>query len=576
VPLPYELKQELQRGNLVLFVGAGFVRNYLPTMPLWRQLLTDAFSSLTDDPNEIYKYTETLFDESGNRIIHSAEFLKLAQQFELARQSVNHQRTALGQPPIPSIHSQVQRAIDEAYELTEPETAIRGTHFAASTRLPLFYWVTTNFDTFLEDTYFADAIRAGRASVIFRPVRNVDFGSGSNVPTLLKIHGSVLATHPESSIVITDDDYHQFLRRDAYLVNKLYTLFCERTIVFLGYSLSDPNIQFIYNDVLLGEKSGKFTNQSFSQIRPSFFVSSHTISAEHKAYYRHKRIIYVENYSLERFFQELGTAYDFYLQRQQDVVARIQAAMPEYQQVYEALDLATTAATLNIPEPERRDYLDRILDLIELYEYIGPARFTAPLPIATFDIYKLGRAVLGGMRVVLEWCRESAAAGNIEILEILFDFVQNRLRAQNSRTVRELLDSFVILLIQNAQIPERDRFAVRFCRLMFQYDEAHNDWDDYTYCLEKYVYATQLLAQLPVPVRRNVVRGLYRQLETCGRGYGDSWYTTNKVYDVWPYLNPEAWPLLEAEIRRHPQTSKTEAMLNHLRPGADFRSFHPR
>ena len=33
-----------------------------------------------------------------------------------------------------------------------------------------------------------------------------------------------------------------------YFINKLYTLFYEYDVIFLGYSLGDPNINLIYND----------------------------------------------------------------------------------------------------------------------------------------------------------------------------------------------------------------------------------------------------------------------------------------------------------------------------------------
>src|SRR5262249_42509840 len=145
-----------------------------------------------------------------------------------------------------------------------------------------------------------------------RPIQNLDFGqSAGAIQTLFKIHGCV-QSEPQKSIVITEEDYHRFLRQDKYIINKLYTLFCERTVVFLGYGLNDPNIQFIYHEVLFDQKTlGEVgENESFSQFRPAFFVTERAATEQDKAYYRHKRIRYVDGYSIERFFQELVETFD--------------------------------------------------------------------------------------------------------------------------------------------------------------------------------------------------------------------------------------------------------------------------
>src|SRR5690348_17398351 len=71
--LPYELRDEFVKGNLVLFVGAGFVRNYLPAMPLWPDLLKQVFSTLKGSRDEIFNYCDHLVDGRGNRVIRSEE-----------------------------------------------------------------------------------------------------------------------------------------------------------------------------------------------------------------------------------------------------------------------------------------------------------------------------------------------------------------------------------------------------------------------------------------------------------------------------------------------------------------------
>lgn len=112
-----------------------------------------------------------------------------------------------------------------------------------------------------------------------------------------------------------------------------------------------------------------------------------------------------------------------------------------------------------------------------------------------------------------------------------------------------------------------------------KYDDRYNEWDDYTFCLKRFVRLTHLFHLLDLTTKREAIRGLYNQLAMCGRELGDSWYTTDKVYEVWPQFNLEYWPLLEQEIRRHAGRSggfiypKQQAMLDYLKPGADYKSF---
>ena len=63
--LPYELRDEFVKGNLVLFIGAGFVRNYINGMPLWSDLLKKVFASLSGPPDEIFKYCDYVNAEAG-------------------------------------------------------------------------------------------------------------------------------------------------------------------------------------------------------------------------------------------------------------------------------------------------------------------------------------------------------------------------------------------------------------------------------------------------------------------------------------------------------------------------------
>ena len=80
------------------------------------------------------------------------------------------------------------------------------------------------------------------------------------IAEIYKIHGSV--QNPES-IVINKADYQKFYDKGKYLAAKLMTIFMEYPIIFIGYSISDSDIQailklfFVNNQIL--DKEGKRT-----------------------------------------------------------------------------------------------------------------------------------------------------------------------------------------------------------------------------------------------------------------------------------------------------------------------------
>ena len=67
------------------------------------------------------------------------------------------------------------------------------------------------------------------------------------IAEIYKIHGSVEV--PES-IIINEEDYVKFEEKSSYLAAKLMTIFMEYPIIFIGYSISDSNIQSIIKSIV--------------------------------------------------------------------------------------------------------------------------------------------------------------------------------------------------------------------------------------------------------------------------------------------------------------------------------------
>jgi hypothetical protein len=99
--------------------------------------------------------------------------------------------------------------------------------------------LTTNWDNFLQEVFPEFQIQIGQREAIFADHKSIG--------ELYKIHG---CTSKPETLVVTNKDYSRFMENDHYLNAKLLTLFAEYPIIFLGYSLSDPNIELILKNLI--------------------------------------------------------------------------------------------------------------------------------------------------------------------------------------------------------------------------------------------------------------------------------------------------------------------------------------
>ncbi|WP_158966543.1 SIR2 family NAD-dependent protein deacylase [Chachezhania sediminis] len=117
--------------------------------------------------------------------------------------------------------------------------------------------VTTNYDELLEN------LLEGYQPVIGRGLITAPF---ANIGEVYKIHGTI---GKPSSIVLTAEDYTDFNKRRKYQSAKLLTFFAEHPILFVGYSISDPNIQGILSDLAEAfDLSGSLVKNMFIISRP--------------------------------------------------------------------------------------------------------------------------------------------------------------------------------------------------------------------------------------------------------------------------------------------------------------------
>ncbi len=99
--------------------------------------------------------------------------------------------------------------------------------------------ITTNWDLFLESIFDEFSVFIGQDGL---------FSSRNHgIAEIYKIHGC--ASEP-NSLILTSEDYELFRKKNPYLSSKLLTIFIEHPIIFLGYSLTDPHILEILEEIV--------------------------------------------------------------------------------------------------------------------------------------------------------------------------------------------------------------------------------------------------------------------------------------------------------------------------------------
>lgn len=227
----------------VLFVGSGLTRRYL-NLPDWKNLLIYFAEKVSDD---VFAYSS--YENEAQRVPHpvgimpkiaeliQADFNKRWYSDPSIRTLTNDQLENIRQGGDPfkyEIASFIKRSgiVQKEYEYEiELLRKIAEKNISGI--------ITTNYDSFLEDTCIGFKKYVGQKQLIFSAIQGI--------AEIYKIHGSV---EVPDSIIINERDYQAFMADSAYLAAKLMTIFMEYPIIFIGYSISDNNILEILNSIV--------------------------------------------------------------------------------------------------------------------------------------------------------------------------------------------------------------------------------------------------------------------------------------------------------------------------------------
>ena len=233
----------LRSRQVILFIGAGISRNL--GLPSWAELIHEMAKQLDYDPK--------VFEGHG-------DYLELAEYYKL-------QKTSMG--PLRSWMDRTWHGNEERVDRSPVHQAI------VSLRVPIIY--TTNYDRWIEITF-------QRRREKFIKIANVgDFVRIKDGETqVVKLHGDF---DDDQSLVLTETSYFERLSFESPLDIKLRSDSIGKSILFLGYSLSDINIRYLlYKLHCLWDESG------FAAARPKSYVFLSRPNPVHEAILQNRGI----------------------------------------------------------------------------------------------------------------------------------------------------------------------------------------------------------------------------------------------------------------------------------------------
>lgn len=341
---PKPFLQDLVEGRCLPFIGAGFSLNaVVPTgkkMLDWEGLGRRAADALPE-----YQYTTAL--EALSAYAHEYSRVKLVE------------------------------FLSEALLATSIQPGKTHEEFC---RLPFERVVTTNFDFLLEQAY------AQITKYCIPQVSEDQLSIGSNKAgvQLLKLHGDL---HHPNRLIVTEEDYDNFLARLPLLATHLSSLLISHTAIFVGYSLDDPDFRQIWQ--VVKERLGMLR-------RPAYVLqvgaASHTVARYER---RGVKVINLPKIQSRGYAETLELALrELREYWSKQVIALSTSTEPEPQaELSLPPDAQTRLAFFSVPTRFAALYKARIYPIAERYGFN---------PIMAIDVVAPGDNIMAKVYALLE------------------------------------------------------------------------------------------------------------------------------------------------------------------------------
>lgn len=263
--IPEELMNALRARRVLLFAGAGVSMNL--GLPSWGALINELAGHLHFEPDVFAKY--------GN-------YLELAEYYRICKGDL----------------ADFQSWMDRAWHHPDIDISKSEIH-RLIVKLDFSLIYTTNYDSWLENA----CAHWGHKRTVIAGVRDLANAIDPALPQIVKFHGDFGAP---GSLVLTEESYFQRIVLDSPIDIKFRNDALGRSVLFIGYSLSDINIRY-----LLYKIWRVWEETAYAGLRPPSYIFLSAPNPVQEAIFRHRGIIPIVSphpdpgVGLKCFLQEL-------------------------------------------------------------------------------------------------------------------------------------------------------------------------------------------------------------------------------------------------------------------------------
>lgn len=233
----------------IVFIGSGMSKRYLKDFPTWLDLLEEYWKLLGEEKS-IFSYMRELKKELDDSVSdNEKDFAVNTKTASYIKQKYDDlffdgvikidgldQSTAFHNSISPFNFSLAERFKNPVIKDEMREEIDLYTKFLSKAKVI----ITTNYDTLTEDLLYS----INKKPTVYVGQKGF-FDETRNWSELFKIHGDV---NDPNSIIITEEDYRKYDKNSILISAKILANLINSPIIFLGYSLTDRNIQKLLSD----------------------------------------------------------------------------------------------------------------------------------------------------------------------------------------------------------------------------------------------------------------------------------------------------------------------------------------